>query len=333
MAGISKPHNEGSSTEAVMDKVVNQLERWHYEGGYRRLRMFSGIVPVPAGEESYELWKETAIQHSEEWPCTDAIKKQRVVESLRGPAMGVIQATRRSNPQATLREYFEALDFSYRTLEDVCELLACMNHTFQEHGETLTDYIYRVDKVIYKLVEKGGMERSEVDERRLRQVLKGALTTNPVAQRLQCTMRGGQAPTLNELVKEVKLEEVQIENREKTIKKVKLVVPAPSPQHSSIDDRLLNLLEEQNKKIDQLIALQTDRQTQPYMPTGVGRGMTRRNQSPITCYRCGQIGHRSFECHLNEPNNRGNRYNARRRDEQLENSNGSTVVPSQTPPQ
>ncbi|XP_063820430.1 modulator of apoptosis 1-like [Pseudophryne corroboree] len=156
-----------NQVETVMGKMVSHLERWHFEGVYRRLRIFSGITPVPAGEETYELWREAATQHSEEWQCPEHIKRQRVVESLRGPAMGVIQATRRSNPTATLKDYVEALDFSFGTLEDVGDLLARLNHTYQEPGETLTHYVYRVDRLIYKIVDKGGIEKEAVDRRRL----------------------------------------------------------------------------------------------------------------------------------------------------------------------
>ncbi|XP_063813299.1 paraneoplastic antigen Ma2 homolog [Pseudophryne corroboree] len=129
--------------ENVMDKVVSHFERWHYEGGYRRLRIFSGVIPIPTGEESYEVWREAAVQHSEEWRCPEHIKKQRIVESLRGPAMGIIHATRRSNSNATLKNYFEALDYSFGTLEDVGDLLSRLNQTYQEPTETLTSYIYR----------------------------------------------------------------------------------------------------------------------------------------------------------------------------------------------
>ncbi|XP_063820384.1 paraneoplastic antigen Ma1 homolog [Pseudophryne corroboree] len=162
------PRQRSSSepqVEAVVDKVVSHLERWHFEGGYRRLRIFSGITPVPAGEETYDMWREAAIQHSEEWQCPEHIRKQRVVESLRGPPMRVIQATRRSNPNATLREYIEALDFSFGTLEDVGDLLARLNSTYQNYEETLTQFIYRVDRLIYKIVDKGELTSDVVDAR------------------------------------------------------------------------------------------------------------------------------------------------------------------------
>ncbi|XP_063802622.1 paraneoplastic antigen Ma1 homolog [Pseudophryne corroboree] len=226
--------------ETVMDKVVSHFERWHYKGGYRRLRVFSGILPIPTGEEGYDAWREAAIQHSEEWCCPEHIKKQRIVESLRGPAMGIIHATRRSNSNATLKDYFNALDYSFGTLEDLGDILVRLNQTYQEPSETLTNFIYRIDKILYKLLDKGGIQSSEIDERRLKQLLRGALTTNPVAQRLRCSGPGAKPPTLSELIKDVKLEEVQIENREKSLKRVKVVVPSsvePSSNVLSPNDR------------------------------------------------------------------------------------------------
>ncbi|XP_063782323.1 paraneoplastic antigen Ma2 homolog [Pseudophryne corroboree] len=138
------PSKSGDGTEphvdAAMDKVVSHFERWHYEGGYRRLRVFSGIIPVPTGEESFDACREAAIQHSEEWSCPEHIKKQRIVESLRGPAMGIIHPTKRSNPNATLKDSVDALDYSFETLEDIGDILPRLNHTFQGQNESY--YIY-----------------------------------------------------------------------------------------------------------------------------------------------------------------------------------------------
>ncbi|XP_063775420.1 paraneoplastic antigen Ma1 homolog [Pseudophryne corroboree] len=295
----------GNQLEVIADKVVHQLERWHYEGSYRRLRIFSGMLPVPTGEEPYEAWREAAIQQSEEWHCPDHIKKQRIVESLRGPAMGIIQATRKSNPEATVADYFQALEYTYGTLEDVGDLVARFNHTYQKIGEKLSQYVYRLDKIIYKIVDKGGLSPAEVNSSRLTQVIRGALTTDPVAQRLRCTSLLLGSPTLNDLIKEITQEEALITNREKThTKAVKVVVPSPEAQVSR-DDKLLTLVEEQNKKMDQLILALNQR----VAPSNVAshnstRGLTNgrgtfRGSRDVTsrgCFRCGQLGHRVVNC-------------------------------------
>ncbi|XP_063809264.1 paraneoplastic antigen Ma1 homolog [Pseudophryne corroboree] len=322
--------------ETVLDKVVSHFERWHYEGGYRRLRVFSGILPVPTGEEGYDAWREAAIQHSEEWRCPEHIKKQRIVESLRGPAMGIIHATRRSNPNATLKDYFNALDYSFGTLEDLGDILVRLNQTYQEPTESLTNFIYRIAKILYKLLDKGGIQSSEIDERHLKQLLRGALTTHPVAQRLRCSGPGARPPTLSEMIKDVKLEEGQIENRERSLKRVKVVLPAPVEPPSNVlspNEKLYKLLEEQNKKLDQIITLQRNVSLQD--SRGRGRGPNRRmeNRDQVICYRCGQMGHRSFECPQVGNYGMSTDNHDRRNTTPSENQGGTSMNPASTPGQ
>ncbi|XP_063775342.1 paraneoplastic antigen Ma2-like [Pseudophryne corroboree] len=288
----------GTQFETIVDRVVTQLERWHYEGSYRRLRVFSGMQPVPQGEETYEVWKEAAVQQTEEWQCPDHIKRQRVVESLRGPAMGVIQAARRSNPKATLETYFEALDYAYGTLEDVGDLISRLHHTFQETGEKLSTYLFRLDRLLYKIIEKGGMKKTEVDENRVKQLLRGALTKDPIAQKLRCSEISKSPPAFNELMREIKMEETMIDMRERTVKKVKVV--CPTVESSTLEEKICKMIEEQNKKIDQFISSQS-RANAPQSNTnvtypplrGMGRGYRYRQRG---CFTCGELGHRAAEC-------------------------------------
>ncbi|XP_063775424.1 paraneoplastic antigen Ma2 homolog [Pseudophryne corroboree] len=297
--GHTATNVNGGQFETMVDRVVSQLERWHYEGSYRRLRIFSGIVPVPTGEEPYESWKEAAVQQAEEWQCPDKIKRQRVVESLRGPAMGIIQAARRSNPNANLETYLEALDYAYGTMEDVGDLLSRLHHTFQEPSEKLSAYVIRIDKLLYKIVEKKGITRDEVDKSRMRQVLRGALTTDPVAQKLRCSEKKEPPPGFNEILKEIKQEEVLIEMREKTVKKVKVVQTVT--ETSPLEEKILKLIEEQNKRIEQFIANQSTNNLSQSTPSSDStRGGGRRGTfNSMGCFRCGRIGHRAFECKLN----------------------------------
>ncbi|XP_069836043.1 paraneoplastic antigen Ma1 homolog [Dendropsophus ebraccatus] len=174
---------------AAMERLVGQFAKMNPEENYRRLRTFSGLVPTPAGEEGYETWRDVALQYLEEWQCSDAVKRQRIVESLKGPAMEIVQAAWRGKPQVTSQDYMTALEDAFGSPEDATDLLYKLRITYQEAGEKMSDYLYRLDKLIYRVVSKGGLDSKEVDNCRLDQMLRGALTNDPIAQRLRCTDR------------------------------------------------------------------------------------------------------------------------------------------------
>ncbi|XP_063781249.1 paraneoplastic antigen Ma1 homolog [Pseudophryne corroboree] len=330
--------NENNQFEAVMDRVVTQLERWHYEGSYRRLRIFSGITPVPVGEETYEAWKEAAVQQTEEWQCPDRIKRQRVVESLRGPAMGIIQAARRSNTNATLDTYFESLDYAYWMLEDVGDLTSRLHHTFQESGEKLSVFLIGLDKLLYKIVDKGGIAKEDIDKSRMKQLLRGASTMDPVAQKLRCSGVREPSPTFNELLKEIKQDEVLIDMREKVVKKVKVVLPVA--EINTFEDKILKMMDDQNKKIEQFITSQStsatvssQRSSSDNTPLVRSQGRGNNNYGR-GCFRCGRTGHRAFECNATRSMNRNNSRTSNESQDQepgLGNGRGRSVDPAQAP--
>lgn len=87
-----------SFAESLICAVTNLLDITNKpaseSGGYRRLRVFSGIVPTPTGEEHFDHWLEQAYLMVEESDGTDKDKRRRIVESLKGPALELIKAIR-----------------------------------------------------------------------------------------------------------------------------------------------------------------------------------------------------------------------------------------------
>ncbi|KAL1279350.1 hypothetical protein QQF64_026023 [Cirrhinus molitorella] len=55
----------------AIGKLVDRCNQSSTDGpSYRKLRLFSGLKPVPPGEEEYEIWMEQAAQMTSEWQCT-----------------------------------------------------------------------------------------------------------------------------------------------------------------------------------------------------------------------------------------------------------------------
>lgn len=91
-----KPNDNVDLVRAIDDLVEKCIHVLTLS--YRQLRVFSGVNPVPAGEEEYDTWMEQAVQMISEWQCADTIKKQHIVESLQGPHSFFFKS---SNPDAT----------------------------------------------------------------------------------------------------------------------------------------------------------------------------------------------------------------------------------------
>nr|XP_042696715.1 modulator of apoptosis 1-like [Chrysemys picta bellii] len=121
---------------------------------YKRLRSFSGVSPVPPGEEDYETWRDFTVPLVQEWECSDAEKQKHELESLRGPAMQIIQALKDSQPAATVQDYLTALESVYGTTDSNEGLYYQFCHTYQEPHERLSDFIRRLEDLLQQMIEQ-----------------------------------------------------------------------------------------------------------------------------------------------------------------------------------
>ncbi|KAL0147743.1 hypothetical protein M9458_056949, partial [Cirrhinus mrigala] len=164
------------------------------------------------GEEEYEVWMEQAAQMISEWQCTEAAKKQRIVESLRGPAADIVRFV--SSPSATANEYLAALETVYGTSESGPDLMARFRHTYQVSGEKLSAFLYRLDKLLHRALLKGGIDAAGINRARMEQLIKGALTNDMVALRIRMTHTLQSPPSFSQLMKEIREEEHWVAARE-----------------------------------------------------------------------------------------------------------------------
>ncbi|XP_059360886.1 paraneoplastic antigen Ma3-like [Carassius carassius] len=76
----------------AISSLVEKCQATPVDGpGYRKLRIFSGSKPTPHGEEEYDAWAEQTTHMLDEWQCSDVFKRQRVAESLKGPAADIVR--------------------------------------------------------------------------------------------------------------------------------------------------------------------------------------------------------------------------------------------------
>ncbi|KAK2904105.1 hypothetical protein Q8A73_010762 [Channa argus] len=207
-----------STADLVLQAFGDILEKANKplsEGGYRRLRIFSGTHPVPSGEEQLDHWLEQAWLMVEESECTDREKKRRLMESLKGPALEIAKAVRVSNPDASPAKYLEAIESAFGTAESGDDLYFAFRLMQQQPKEKLSDFLRRLELALSKVVKRGGLPHSNMNRARLEQLLRGAVAADLMLIQLRLRERKTDPPTFLQLLSEIRAEEEYEASRRK----------------------------------------------------------------------------------------------------------------------
>ncbi|XP_030594321.1 uncharacterized protein LOC115786334 [Archocentrus centrarchus] len=206
----------GSATEVnstpesiirAVGEVLHKTTKPTESNNYRRLRTFSGISPVPLGEECLDNWLEQAKLMVEEYECSEKEKRRRIVESLKGPALEILQAVRLSNPDASHLEYIEAIESTFGTSESGEDLYLSFRSLRQESGEPLSEFLRRLERSLCKVIKRGGLPVSAANKARLEQLIKGATESDLMLLKLNLRERRHDPPAFLTLLKEIRAEE------------------------------------------------------------------------------------------------------------------------------
>uniref|UniRef100_A0A3B3IDB8 Paraneoplastic antigen Ma1 homolog n=1 Tax=Oryzias latipes TaxID=8090 RepID=A0A3B3IDB8_ORYLA len=199
-----------SATESILQAVGDFLQKAHKpqpEGGYRRLRLFSGNMPVPPNEEPFDQWLEQAWLMVEESEGTEKEKRRRLMESLKGPALEIAKSIREADPEANPTVYLEALESSFGTAESGDDLYFAFRLMQQQPTEKLSDFLRRLERALSKVVQRGGFSADYKDKARLEQLLRGAVASDLMLIQLRLRERKNAPPTFLQLLREIRTEE------------------------------------------------------------------------------------------------------------------------------
>ncbi|XP_017291926.1 paraneoplastic antigen Ma1 homolog [Kryptolebias marmoratus] len=144
------PPLQTSTPEAIIRAVGDILQMTNKpmnneSSHYRRLRTFSGVLPTPLGEEQLENWIEQARLMIEELDRPEREKKMRVMESVKGPALEILQAVRFNDPAATATDYLDILENTFGTPETGEELYFAFRMLCQHPSEKLSEFLRRME--------------------------------------------------------------------------------------------------------------------------------------------------------------------------------------------
>ncbi|KAL0173003.1 hypothetical protein M9458_033314, partial [Cirrhinus mrigala] len=320
-----------TSTPDVLQIVGNLLEKTAKPsfdmGGYRRLRLFSGVLPTPCGEEQFDNWLEQA---------------QLMVEESEGPALEIVKSARVTDPEVSAAKCLEALENAFGTAESGEDLYFAFRMMRQQPTEKLSEFLRRLEQLLVKVVQQGGISATDMDRARLQQVLRGAIASDLMLVNLRLRERRERPPTFLQLLKEVRLEEEYEASRKKVnpfvqcvqakqeidvkhaeilslkaeVKELKTMVasvvrkPTPVAQEcveekpvtvthcqTPLDSELI-ALKKQVKRLQQKVI---NRETESDVTVSKVEGSAKKAQPQKPskeqfCYRCGENGHFANRC-------------------------------------
>uniref|UniRef100_A0A8C5G1B2 Uncharacterized protein n=1 Tax=Gouania willdenowi TaxID=441366 RepID=A0A8C5G1B2_GOUWI len=146
---VCTPREANSNPEAIIRAVSDMMVSTNKSPdnhSYRRLKAFSGVSPTPIGEESLDNWLEQVTLLVDEGECSDKEKQRRILESLKGPALEIIQAVRMTQPDASPCDYIEAIESIFGTAESGEELYLSFQALHQQPGECMSDFLRRLER-------------------------------------------------------------------------------------------------------------------------------------------------------------------------------------------
>ncbi|KAK0134676.1 Paraneoplastic antigen Ma1 [Merluccius polli] len=199
-----------SIIRAVGELLEKTMRPPQENNAFRRLRVFSGVMPTPAGEETLESWLEQAQLMLDECDCSVKEKKKRIVESVKGPAFEIIQAVRCNDADARPGDYLAALENAFGITKSGEDLYFAFRSMQQKSGERLSDYLRRLEKALAKAVQKGGLPPTSRDRARVEQLLRGAASESDILLlQLRLKERLRNPPSFMDLLSEIRVEEDQ----------------------------------------------------------------------------------------------------------------------------
>lgn len=231
------PESAPSSVESIIRAVGDLLDKTGKplpeSGGHRRLCVFSGTVPTPAGEEQFDHWMEQAYLMVEESDCPPKEKRRRIMESLKGQALEVVKAVRLSDPNVTTEKCLEALESAFGLAESGDDLYFSFRLQRQLPGEKLSEFLRRLERCLSKVVQRGGLPASSMDRARVEQLLKGVVDADLMLIQLRLREIKDNPPTFLQLLRDIRTEEEYEASKAKLNQSVRTVYTKPQTESNS----------------------------------------------------------------------------------------------------
>ena len=285
----------------------------------RRMKMFSGKTPLPSGELSFDSWAQHISHIISEPSLSEDDKLGKLVGSLQPPALMIYYKAVGAAGPLTTAEALAHLGQVYGVACEPEELYMVFRETFQQHGESPSAYLMRLEEALDRAILFGGVKKVNANALRLAQFVRGCAHNESLVATLQLRGKKDDPPTFIDLIQEVRQEEAaealrgkyrspQKTNLKKTVSfaasaevdrlnpiddtgKGESGNPASSRRMKATKSEQEVLLAEVTRLKEELASMRTTGNNNAARPQRPSRPRARG-----FCYHCGLQGHYRQEC-------------------------------------
>lgn len=130
--------------------------------------------------------------------------------------MEIIQAVRFTNSEACPKEYLAAIESSLGSSESGEDLYFKFRAVQQHDGECLSDFLRRLEKILIKVVQRGGLPAHLAGKAHLEQLIRGATQSDIMLLQLRLREQKNNPLDFLDLLHEIREEEVREAERRKS---------------------------------------------------------------------------------------------------------------------
>ncbi|XP_072812698.1 paraneoplastic antigen-like protein 5 [Vicugna pacos] len=128
---------------------------------YRKLKVFSGSTSPSPGEENFEAWLEQVTEMMQMWQVSEAEKRRRLVESLRGSALSVMRVLQANDDAMTVEQCLDALKQIFGNKEDYRTSQFKFLQTLQKSGEKISGFLLRLEPLLQRAVRHSPLSEAQ----------------------------------------------------------------------------------------------------------------------------------------------------------------------------